>query len=140
MNFVECNNGLSRRDFIQSAALSTGALLANRSLAAAAPKPKGGTKRPKVAAVFTELRFRSHAYNILENFMGPYLFNGRLTDPGVDVVSFYADQFPERDMAREVSKRFGIPLFKSIAPAAAWKASAGPPAFPSRSRWRCPSY
>ena len=45
------------------------------------------SKRPKVAAVFTEFRFRSHAYNILENFLAPYLFSGKLTDPGVDVVS-----------------------------------------------------
>ena len=111
MNLAEChNNNFTRREFLYGAALGTGALLANRSLMAA-PKP---TKRPKVAAIFTELRFRSHAYNILENFMGPYLFNGRLTDPGVDVVSFYADQFPDDDMAREVSKRFGIPLCKSI--------------------------
>ena len=72
------------------------------------------TGRPKVAAIFTVLRFRSHAFNILENFLGPYYFNGHLTDPGVDVVSFYADQFPNDDMAREVSRRFGIPLYDSI--------------------------
>lgn len=98
----------ARRDFLKTAAVGTGALLAGR------PSFAAPSRRPKVAAVFTELRFRSHAYNILENFMGPYLFNGELTDPGVDVVSFYADQFPERDMAREVSKRFGIPLYKTI--------------------------
>lgn len=71
-------------------------------------------RRPRVAAIFTELRFRSHAYNILENFFGPYYFRGELTDPGVDVVAMYADQFPEQDMAREVSQRFDVPLFKSI--------------------------
>jgi hypothetical protein len=70
--------------------------------------------RAKIAAVFTELRFRSHAYNILENFFEPYLFCGKLVDPGVEVVSFYADQFPEGDMARDVSKRFNVPLFDSI--------------------------
>ena len=71
-------------------------------------------KRPRVAAVFTEFRFRSHAYNILENFFKPYYFRGKLVDPGCDVVSFYADQFPSNDMAREVSRRFKVPLFKSI--------------------------
>ena len=30
------------------------------------------------------------------------------------MVSFYADQFPDDDMAREVSQRFGIPLCRSI--------------------------
>jgi len=67
--------------------------------------------------VFTEFRFRSHAYNILENFFEPYLFNGRLVDPGVDVVSFYADQFPDQDMARRVAGSRNIPLCRTIAEA-----------------------
>src|SRR5262245_40881312 len=73
--------------------------------------------RPKIAAIFTELRFRSHAYNFLINLMGKYLFRGQRVDPGVEVVSFYADQFPMGDMAREASKRFGVPLYPSIAEA-----------------------
>ncbi|GAB4145764.1 MAG: hypothetical protein Tsb009_18080 [Planctomycetaceae bacterium] len=72
------------------------------------------SKRPRVAAIITELRFRSHAYNILENFFKPYYFNGKLTDPGCEIVSLYADQFPKNDMARAVSRRFHIPLFKTI--------------------------
>lgn len=72
------------------------------------------TGRPKVAAVFTELRHRSHAYNILMNLMGTCLFRGKQVDPGVDIVSWYADQFPADDMAREASQRLGVPLFDSI--------------------------
>jgi hypothetical protein len=68
-----------------------------------------------VAAVFTAFAHRWHAHVILENFLEPYLFNGRLTDPGVDVVSFYADQFPENDMARPVAKAYGIPIFPTVA-------------------------
>ncbi len=83
------------------------------------PTPSKANRRPKIAAVFTELRFRSHAYNILENFIEPYLFSGELVDPGCDVVSFYADQFPGNDMAREISKKFEIPLYDSIAGAVA---------------------
>ena len=71
-------------------------------------------RRPRVAAIFTEFRFRSHAYNILENFFRPYLFRGKLIDPGVDVVSMYADQFPKEDMARDVSQRLSVPLFPTI--------------------------
>ena len=103
------NPTLARREFLQWAGL-TGTLA---PIAASQGIQRQG-RRPKVAVIFTELRFRSHAYNILENFIHPYLFRGKLTDPGVDVVSFYADQFPANDMAREVSKRFKIPLFKSI--------------------------
>ena len=46
--------------------------------------------------------------------MGKYLFRGQRVDPGVDVVSFYADQFPTGDMARERRQRFKVPLFKTI--------------------------
>ncbi|MDA0832602.1 MAG: hypothetical protein O2955_16045 [Planctomycetota bacterium] len=72
--------------------------------------------RPKVAAIFTVMRFRSHAYDILENFRDPYLFNGELVDPGVDVVSFYADQrAPEGDMLDEARAKFDVPLYDTIA-------------------------
>ncbi len=104
---------LSRRAFLQDAALTASAVGASFS-AESVGAAEQAVKRPRVAAIFTELRFRSHAYNILENFIKPYLFNGKLVDPGVDVVSFYADQFPDRDLAREVSRRFQIPLFSSI--------------------------
>ena len=95
-------------------------LLARSAAWALAPGLFAGTatagiqKRPRVAAIFTEFRFRSHAYNILENFFRPYLFRGRLVDPGVDIVSFYADQFPDGDMARDVAKKHKVPLFDSI--------------------------
>ncbi len=101
----------SRRDFLSRSCLTLGQGL----LASSAAWGRPTSSRPlRVAAIFTVLRFRSHAYNILENFLGPYYFRGKLTDPGVEVVSFYADQFPEGDMARDVARRFGIPLYESI--------------------------
>ena len=71
-------------------------------------------KRPRVAAVYTSFTYRSHAHVILENFLQPYLFCGEVTDPGVDVVSFYRDQMPEGDMTDSVAKEYGIPVFKTI--------------------------
>jgi len=72
--------------------------------------------RPRVAIVLTEFTYRSHAHVILENFLEPYYFNGKLTESGMDVVSFYVDQFPEgRDMARDVAKQYGIEIFPTIA-------------------------
>ncbi len=68
----------------------------------------------RVAAVLTEFRFRSHAHVLLENFLMPYVFRGRVVRPPVEVVSFYVDQFPEGDMARDVARRFQIPIFDSI--------------------------
>lgn len=99
---------LTRRRLFAGATAATLGALALPALAGSSGR------RPRVAAIFTELRFRSHAFNILENFFRPYLFCGELVDPGCDVVSWYADQFPAGDMAREASKRLGVPLFKSI--------------------------
>ncbi|MBA4015682.1 MAG: hypothetical protein C0483_00695 [Pirellula sp.] len=91
-------------------AVGAAAVLMPASLFAETPPQR----KPRVAALFTELRFRSHAFNILENFFEPYLFRGKLVEPGVEVVSLYADQFPKDDLTRDVSKRFGVPLFDSI--------------------------
>jgi len=71
-------------------------------------------KRLKVAALFTVFAYRSHAHVILENFLEKYLFNGKLTDPGVDVVSFYAAQMPDKDMSVDVAKQYGIPMYPTI--------------------------
>src|SRR5205809_580824 len=90
--------------------------LAGSAAASTIAFPSGAqaTPRPKIAAIFTELRLRSHAYHFLSNLMGPYLFRGKWLDPGVDVVSWYCDQFPQGDMAREGSARLKVPLYKSI--------------------------
>ena len=71
----------------------------------------------KVAAVVTEFTYRSHAHVILENFLEPYLFNGKRTESGMDVVSLYVDQFPKQDMARDVAKAYGIRIYPTIAEA-----------------------
>src|SRR5204863_143247 len=63
----------------------------------------------------TEFTYRSHAHVLLENFLEPYLFNGKLTSSGMDVVSFYVDQFPDRDMAREVAAKYNIKIYRTIA-------------------------
>jgi hypothetical protein len=84
--------------------------------ALAGPTRADTGRRLKVAAVFTEFTYRSHAHVILENFLEPYFFNGRKTDSGCDLVSFFVDQFPaQRDMARAVSSAYSIPIFPTIA-------------------------
>jgi hypothetical protein len=71
----------------------------------------------KVAAVVTEFTYRSHAHVLLENFLEPYLFNGRKTEPGTEVVALYIDQFPGREMGRAVAGEYKIPIYPSIAEA-----------------------
>lgn len=109
---LSTNVNLPRRDFLKQSAC--GALGASLLGLTSAPSFAAAPKRLKVGAVITEFTYRSHAHVIIENFLKPYLFNGRLTHSGCDVVSFYVDQFPAGDMAREVSKEFGIPIYPTI--------------------------
>ena len=69
----------------------------------------------RVGVVMTTCFYRSHAHVILENFLNPYLFNGKVTESGMDVVSFYVDQFPDNDMARSIAKEYRIPIYPTIA-------------------------
>jgi hypothetical protein len=89
-------------------------------LAATSALALGGEprRRPRVAVVYTACYHRSHAHVILENFLTPYLFNGRVTQPSVDVVSLYADRrhvsrtLP--DLTDDVVRRFKLPLYRTI--------------------------
>ena len=103
--------GFSRRHMLQTiAGGAIAAPLAATAWAAPVAKP-----RPRVAAIYTHCTYRSHAHVILENFLGPYLFNGVPTDPGVDIVSIYADQRPEKqDMTPALSKAYKLPVFETI--------------------------
>lgn len=97
----------------------------SRGLAAMMISPATGTEAPgidpsrklRVAAVITEFTYRSHAHVILENFLEPYLFNGKRTESRMDVVSLYVDQFPEGDIAHGVARAYGIGIYPTIAEA-----------------------
>lgn len=88
-------------------------LLANPAAWAAQPR-----RKPRIAVVYTACFHRSHAHVLLENFFTPFLFNGKLTEPTVDVVSLYADQRPMGgrlpDLTDDITRRFHVPVYKSI--------------------------
>jgi len=106
---------IGRREFLQRSAKFAGGLC----LASALPFPAlaAGEKRLKVGAVITAFTYRSHAQVILENFVVPYLFNGKWISPGMDVVSLYADQFPEGELGRAFAAKYNIPIHKTISEA-----------------------
>ena len=100
-------SAMTRRQFAAAATLSM-----------AAPLFAGQPRRPRVAAIYTVFRFRSHAHNILENFLTPYLFNGKRMESPCEVVSFYADQrAPEGDTTDEIARRYKVPVHRTIADA-----------------------
>ena len=112
MSDADRSLSLSRRQFIVAGGAMAAAPWLGSAFDASAAEEK--PKRPKVACVFTEFTYRSHAHVIVENFLVPYLFNGQLTDPGVEIVSFYGDQFPANDMSKKVANDFEIPIYPSI--------------------------
>lgn len=107
-------DAMNRRQWLQTTAGAASlAALGMRTQSFAAQK-----KRLRVAAVVTEFTFRSHAHVILENFFEPYYFNGELVDPGMDVVSLFADQFPQKgDMSGDFAKKYGFKIYPTIAEA-----------------------
>ena len=110
------NPRVSRRRFLgQAGRFASGVAFAAGSNFSLAPMAFGAEKpRLKVAAVLTEFTYRSHAHVLLENFLEPYLFNGKLTSSGMEVLSFYVDQFSERDMARDVAAKYNIKIYPTI--------------------------
>lgn len=109
---------IGRREWLVQAGLAAGAMFGSSLLPGArliaADKPG---KKVRVAAIFTEFSYRSHAHVILENFLKPYLFCGELIEPQMQVVSMWGDQFPPNEMSHQLSKDFNIPLAKTIADA-----------------------
>jgi len=106
---------LPRRAFLArtTAAAATGLLLGDRPLAWA-----NDSQQPlKVAAILTTFTHRSHAHVILENFLQPYLFNGQVVRPNMQVSSMFVDQIGPKDMARGISQQFKIPIYPTIAQA-----------------------
>ncbi len=113
---MSTHRATTRRDFLaQAMAAAAGASLVHldaRSSPAAEPE-----KPLRIAALINTFYLASHAHVILENFLEPYLFNGNVTQPGMQVVSFYVDQIHANDMSRDVAKQFNIKIYPTIAEA-----------------------
>lgn len=73
--------------------------------------------RPKIAIVVTACFYRSHAHVLLENFLEPYLFCGKLHQPSVEVVALYSHQFNKNDTLKKIAEDYKIPLYPTIAEA-----------------------
>ncbi|MCI0682944.1 MAG: hypothetical protein L0Y71_12645 [Gemmataceae bacterium] len=97
-----------RRFLLQSAGLLGGAWFANGARAA---QPR--RERLPVAAVVTEYRQNSHADVIVGKILEGYDQAG---GPGPDLrlVSLYTDQVPKNDMSRDLAKKHGFRIAKSI--------------------------
>jgi hypothetical protein len=81
------------------------------------PSPRG---RPRVAAIVTEYRNRSHGQGIVDRFIEGHGWGGRFHRPAIDVVSLYVDQRPAGDLSRERASRHPeLKIYPTIAEALA---------------------
>jgi hypothetical protein len=72
------------------------------------------TSTPRVAAIVTEYRARSHAETLVNKLLdGYYLFWTRVS-PRVEVAALYTDQVLDNDISREVAARHHLPIYPTI--------------------------
>lgn len=73
---------------------------------------------PRVACVLNIYTPNSHADVFVSRLLDGYRLNGAWHAPRLQAVSFYVDQFPYNDMAREQAAEYGIRILPSVAEAA----------------------
>lgn len=72
------------------------------------------SKVKTVAVLATVVRKYSHAQHFIDRFLEGYGWHGRHHYPPVKLASLYVDQFPDDDLARDRSRRHGVPIFPTI--------------------------
>lgn len=75
---------------------------------------KAQDSRPRVAALVTEFRHRSHADVICTRILDGYYPNGRRQEPRTRIVSMYTDQVPPDDMSRDFVYRKRYAIYPTI--------------------------
>jgi hypothetical protein len=70
----------------------------------------------KIAAVVTVYTHWSHADVIVGKILEGYNYDGK-AGPNLQVVSMYVDQTPDKDMSRDLAKKHGFTIYRTIAEA-----------------------
>jgi len=70
--------------------------------------------KPRVAAIVTEFRHRSHADVICTRILDGYYPNGERQEPRTRIVSMYTDQVPPDDMSRGFAHRDRYKIYPTI--------------------------
>ena len=74
--------------------------------------------RPKrIAAILTEYRPNSHADVIVGKYLEGYNQDGMPPYPRSKIVSMFTEQVPDNDMSRAMAKKYGVPIFRTVADA-----------------------
>jgi hypothetical protein len=70
-------------------------------------------ERKPVAAIVTEYRRHSHADVIVGKILEGYNYDGK-EGPRLKLVSMFVDQFPDKDMSRDLAKKYGFTIYEKI--------------------------
>jgi hypothetical protein len=113
--------GIHRRSFLASAAAlaTAGPLCAfgAEPIAKGDGNDVGAKRKPRVAAINSVYRLRSHAYHIAGRFIHGYTRNGFHHQPPFDLVRMWNHQQPTGDLGPSVCEQHGIELCKTISQA-----------------------
>jgi len=123
----------SRRDFLSTSSLAALATATSpfslarfksaRAEEPTEPSARPIAKRPRVAAINSIYRYKSHAYHIAGRFIHGYQREGAHHQPPFQLARMYNDQYPKDDMGRETCHRHGIELSDTVAEALGGKAT-----------------
>ncbi len=114
------NPMITRRKFVLTMAAAAGSAAGLSSLTSGCSSPgtsgprASASRRRRVAIIATEVRTHSHAQHFIDRFLEGYGWHGAWHHPPMDLAALYVDQFPEKDLARERSKRFKVPLYPTL--------------------------
>jgi hypothetical protein len=70
--------------------------------------------KPRVACILNAYYPNSHADVFVGRLLDGYRLNHEWHDPRMQAVSFYVDQFPANDLAREQAEEHGIKIYPSV--------------------------
>lgn len=107
----------SRRSFMAaaSAGMASGGLVWGSNQTGPGQSNDSTLKlKPRVAAINSVYRLRSHAYHIAGRFVYGYTRNGFHHQPPFELVRMWNHQHPENDLGPSVCDQHGIELCKSI--------------------------
>ena len=101
-------NSITRRDWLAGAAATATSAALLRQAAAAAP-----VKRKAVAAVITAYEKGLHADVLIGKILEGWQQDGG-AGPALTLASMYVEQFTDKDLARGLAKKYGVPIFPTI--------------------------
>jgi hypothetical protein len=78
---------------------------------------QAGSQPKRIAAIITEYRPNSHADVIVGKYLEGYNQDRQAPYPRSKVVSIFTEQIPKADMSRDMSRKYNVPIFRTVADA-----------------------